>query len=125
MVSWSSALLSVNPAQPFSNPRCLAQPPLVRSRGPAHSTFASTRCHVPPACTEVEMEPMRLVIDARMLEHSGIGTYLTHALPGVLRRCATLRPLVLTLPMLVPSAGRDRGHARRRARLERAAAHRR
>lgn len=47
---------------------------------------------------------MRLVIDARMLEHSGIGTYLTHVLPGVLTRCAELNPVVLTLPGLLPRA---------------------
>jgi len=44
---------------------------------------------------------MRLVIDARMLDHSGIGTYVTHVLPGVLARCERLRPLVLTLPGLL------------------------
>lgn len=45
---------------------------------------------------------MRLVIDARMLDHSGIGTYLAHVLPGVLERCTELRPVVLTLPDLLP-----------------------
>lgn len=33
-----------------------------------------------------------------MLDHSGIGTYLSNVLPGVLQRCAALTPLVLTLP---------------------------
>ena len=47
---------------------------------------------------------MRLVIDARMLDHSGIGTYLANVLPGVLERCTALNPVVLTLPDLVASA---------------------
>jgi glycosyltransferase involved in cell wall biosynthesis len=47
---------------------------------------------------------VRLVIDARMLDHSGIGTYLTHVLPGVLERCDELHPVVLTLPDLLPRA---------------------
>lgn len=47
---------------------------------------------------------MRLVIDARMLEHSGIGTYLCNVLPGVLRRCAKFQPLLLTLPHLAARA---------------------
>jgi len=47
---------------------------------------------------------VRLVIDARMLDHSGIGTYLANVLPGVLERCATLNPVVLTLPGLVARA---------------------
>jgi glycosyltransferase involved in cell wall biosynthesis len=46
----------------------------------------------------------RLLIDARMLDHSGIGIYLTNVLPGVLRRCASLRPLLLVLPSLMPRA---------------------
>lgn len=44
---------------------------------------------------------MRLVIDARMLGHSGIGVYLSNVLPGVLRRCVSLQPLLLALPGLV------------------------
>lgn len=48
--------------------------------------------------------PMRLVIDARMLDHSGIGIYLSNVLPGVLRRCAPLRPLLLVLPHLLSQA---------------------
>src|SRR4051794_40088746 len=47
---------------------------------------------------------MRLVIDARMLDHSGIGIYLNNVLPGVLQRCTALRPLLLTLPRLLPKA---------------------
>jgi glycosyltransferase involved in cell wall biosynthesis len=41
---------------------------------------------------------MELFIDARMLDHSGIGVYLSNVLPGVLRRCAALDPVLLTLP---------------------------
>ena len=41
---------------------------------------------------------MRLVIDARMLDHSGIGTYLANTLPGVLTRCVALNPVILALP---------------------------
>ena len=41
---------------------------------------------------------MRLVIDARMLEHSGIGTYLANVLPRVLPRCSALAPIVLVRP---------------------------
>ena len=48
--------------------------------------------------------PPRLLIDARMLDHSGIGIYLTNVLPGVLRRCAALRPLLLVLPSLMSRA---------------------
>jgi glycosyltransferase involved in cell wall biosynthesis len=47
---------------------------------------------------------VRLVIDARMLDHSGIGTYLANILPGVLERCAALDPVVLTLPDLLQRA---------------------
>ncbi len=47
---------------------------------------------------------MRLVIDARMLDHSGIGTYLANILPDVLERCAALDPVVLTLPDVLPRA---------------------
>lgn len=41
---------------------------------------------------------MRLVIDARMLDHSGIGVYLSHVLPGLVERCAAHSPLVLASP---------------------------
>jgi len=41
---------------------------------------------------------VRLVIDARMLDHSGIGTYLVNVLPRVLPRCVTLNPVLLALP---------------------------
>jgi glycosyltransferase involved in cell wall biosynthesis len=41
---------------------------------------------------------MRLIIDARMLDHSGIGVYLSNILPGVLQRCAELRPVLLAMP---------------------------
>ena len=44
------------------------------------------------------MQSMRLVIDARMLDHSGIGVYLSHVLPGIIERCAPLDPLVLASP---------------------------
>lgn len=54
---------------------------------------------------------MRLVIDARMLDHSGIGIYLSNVLPGVLRRCAALRPVLLALPSLVPQARAIAGSA--------------
>lgn len=47
---------------------------------------------------------MRLVIDARMLGYSGIGTYIANVLPGALRRCAALDPLLLALPDDVPRA---------------------
>jgi glycosyltransferase involved in cell wall biosynthesis len=47
---------------------------------------------------------MRLAIDARLLLHSGIGTYLTHVLPGVLDRTAALRPIVLVTPDLSEAA---------------------
>src|SRR4051794_7988492 len=61
---------------------------------------AATQLH-----TNLRRTPFtRLVIDARMLDHSGIGTYLTNVLPGVLARCETLRPLLLTLPGLLPRA---------------------
>jgi glycosyltransferase involved in cell wall biosynthesis len=55
---------------------------------------------------------MRLAIDARLLLHSGIGTYLTHVLPGVLDRTSALRPIVLVTPDLREAAHalvRDRG----------------
>jgi glycosyltransferase involved in cell wall biosynthesis len=38
----------------------------------------------------------RLVIDARLLGHSGIGTYLAELLPRIVPRFAAWRPLVLT-----------------------------
>ena len=41
---------------------------------------------------------MGLYIDARLIDRSGIGVYLSNVLPGVLRRCAALNPVVLTLP---------------------------
>ncbi|MGZ8202602.1 MAG: glycosyltransferase family 4 protein [Burkholderiales bacterium] len=41
---------------------------------------------------------MRLIIDARMLGHSGIGVYLTNVLRGVLQRCVELQPVMLVLP---------------------------
>jgi glycosyltransferase involved in cell wall biosynthesis len=41
---------------------------------------------------------MQLVIDARMLDHSGVGTYLSHVLPGVVERVAAHSPLVLAAP---------------------------
>ena len=41
---------------------------------------------------------MRLIIDARMLDHSGIGVYLSNILPSVLQRCAELRPVLLAMP---------------------------
>ncbi len=47
---------------------------------------------------------MRLLIDARMLDHSGIGTYLSNVLPDVVRRCVALRPMLLVLPSFVSQA---------------------
>jgi glycosyltransferase involved in cell wall biosynthesis len=41
---------------------------------------------------------MRLFIDARMLDHSGIGVYLASVLPSVLPRCAELQPVLLVTP---------------------------
>jgi len=41
---------------------------------------------------------VRLVIDARMLDYSGIGTYLANVLPRVLSRCLALNPVLLALP---------------------------
>ena len=41
---------------------------------------------------------MRLVVDARMLGYSGIGTYVENVLPGVLSRCARLNPVVIAAP---------------------------
>ena len=38
----------------------------------------------------------RLVIDARLVGHSGIGTYLRETLPRVVPRLAAWRPCVLT-----------------------------
>ncbi len=40
----------------------------------------------------------RLVVDARLSGHSGIGVYLEHLLPRVLPRLAAWRPLVLARP---------------------------
>jgi glycosyltransferase involved in cell wall biosynthesis len=41
---------------------------------------------------------MQLVIDARMLDHSGVGVYLSHVIPGVVERVAAHSPLVLAAP---------------------------
>jgi glycosyltransferase involved in cell wall biosynthesis len=41
---------------------------------------------------------MRLAIDARLLDNSGIGVYLSHILPRVVERCAACRPLVFAAP---------------------------
>jgi glycosyltransferase involved in cell wall biosynthesis len=49
----------------------------------------------------------RLVVDARMLTYSGIGTYLQNVMPLVLERLHALDPLVLILPR--DAAVADRG----------------
>jgi glycosyltransferase involved in cell wall biosynthesis len=38
---------------------------------------------------------LQLVVDARMLGYSGIGTYIANVLPGVLRHCSALDPIVV------------------------------
>lgn len=47
---------------------------------------------------------MRLVIDARLLGHSGIGTYLANVLPRILPRCAALRPVLVAQPAQINDA---------------------
>jgi glycosyltransferase involved in cell wall biosynthesis len=44
------------------------------------------------------MARMRLAIDARMLDNSGIGVYLSHILARVVERCSAHRPVVWAAP---------------------------
>ena len=52
------------------------------------------------SCTpaKLNLRMARLIVDARLAGHSGIGVYLAQVLPRVLPRLASWRPLVLAAP---------------------------
>src|SRR5664279_1700797 len=74
----------------------LSSPRVPRSPLPAGGAGTSSLLTLPPRGAPFPARTMtRLVIDARLASHSGIGTYLAELLPRVLHRLAAWRPLVL------------------------------